>query len=65
MCLGGAFHLISTCIFSSAPTSGELSRGKLTNNRMFSVTIPSLHREKVEVFIILQSMENEPDTSMA
>ena len=32
---------------------------------MSCVTIPSLHMEKSEVFITLQSVENEPDTSMA
>ena len=32
---------------------------------MSCVTIPGLHMEESEVFITFQSVENEPDTSMA
>jgi len=58
-----------TVYHSSATTSGDCSSGKVIStvptNSVSSLTIPVLHREKSEVFITLQTVENDTDSSMS
>ena len=54
-----------TVYHSSPTTSGDLSNAKVITTSVTTVTIPSLNREKSELFITLQSVENEPEISMA
>ena len=54
-----------TVYHSSLTTSGDLSNAKVITTIVSTVTMPSLNREKSELFITLQSVENKPEISMA